>query len=164
MLKNKKLIKIAAILLITILIPYILLFIQDAMRYSNKKESLGIKNSILYVEIAKEKWNGEEDKIIIKDKEAVSELIEYLNSLELVQEEDYFSDELRSGKYITLYTAWNDITVTGRYIKVHDPYECDCCEGTKYYVVDSGFNILTGRSKVSKYINKLIDEYGEDWD
>lgn len=150
----KKIIKVSII--VAILISVYNIFKYTTMP-SGKKEHLELKN-ILTIEINVDKWYSEQN-ITIKDKEAIENLQDYLNSLELIKvETDY--ERYKPGHLYKMFLPYDDISIKGEYLSVH-PSSADDKVFTEYYIINSGYNPLTGGSKISKFSDKLIDKYAE---
>lgn len=158
MYKNHNKLKVFCILYSIILIINIILVVRQQISRSKKeRESLEI-TSILYV--GKSTWNNSYKEIRIDNKEAVNELTNYLNSLELIEEPESYFTALR-GKYVTVHTLYYDITVSGNYLSLHKSEDCDCVR-TEYYIVNSLYNHITGSSTAYNFVNKIIRKYGEE--
>lgn len=59
-----------------------------------------------------------------------------------------------------MFLPYDTISIKGEYLSIHPNGEDDKVF-TEYYIVDSGYNPLTGSSKVSRFMDKLIRKYGE---
>ena len=105
-----------------------------------------------------DKWYSEQT-VTIKDKEAIENLQDYLNSLELIElETDYGRDN--PGHLYMMFLPYDDISIKGEYLSVHSS-DADDKIFTEYYIVNSGYNPITGGSKVSRFMDKLIRQYGD---
>lgn len=152
--KYKKIIKVGIIIITLILVYNIFRYITMP---SGKKEHLELKN-ILTIEINVDKWYSEQT-VTIKDKEAIENLQDYLNSLELIElETDYGRDN--PGHLYMMFLPYDDISIKGEYLSVHSS-DADDKIFTEYYIVNSGYNPITGGSKVSRFMDKLIRQYGD---
>lgn len=155
MLKRHKKIIIAIIIAIAFILVYCIF--KYVTMPSGEKTHLELKN-ILTVEVAVDKWYSEQT-VIIKDKAAVENLQDHLNSLELIEvEKDYGRDN--PGHLYRLFLPYDDISIKGEYLSIH-PSGVDDKVFTEYYIVDSGYNPIIGGSKLSKFMDKLIRQYGE---
>lgn len=152
--KYKKIIKVGIIIITLVLVYNIFRYITMP---SGKKEHLELKN-ILTIEINVDKWYSEQT-VTIKDKEAIENLQDYLNSLELIElETDYGRDN--PGYLYMMFLPYDDISIKGEYLSVHSS-DADDKIFTEYYIVNSGYNPITGGSKVSRFMDKLIRQYGD---
>jgi hypothetical protein len=125
---------------------------------TGKKDHLELKN-MLIIEMNVDKWYSEQT-VTINDKEAIENLQTYLNSLELIElKKDY--ERYTPGHLYMMFLPYDDISIKGEYLSVH-PSGTDDKVFTEYYIVNSGYNPITGSSKVSKFMDKLIREYGEE--
>lgn len=152
--KYKKIIKVG-IIIVTIILTY------NIFRYitmpSGKKEHLELKN-ILTIEINVDKWYSDRT-VKISNKDAMEKLQNYINSLELIElEKDY--ERNCPGHMYMMFLPYDTISIKGEYLSVH-PNDKDDKVYTEYYIVDSGYNPITGSSKVSRFMDKLIRQYGD---
>lgn len=123
-----------------------------------EKQHLELKN-MLTIEVNVDKWYSE-NTVTISGKEAMEKLQDYLNSLELIElEKDY--ERNKWGRLYMMYLPYDDISIKGEYLSIH-PIGTDDKVFTEYYIVDSGYNPITGGSKISKFMDKLINQYGEE--
>ena len=152
--KYKKIIKVGIIIITLILVYNIFRYITIP---SGKKEHLELKN-ILTIEINVDKWYSDRT-VKISNKDAMEKLQNYINSLELVElEKDY--ERNCPGHMYTMFLPYDTISIKGEYLSVH-PNDKDDKVYTEYYIVDSGYNLITGGSKVSRFMDKLIRQYGD---
>lgn len=153
--RHKKIIIVIIIVIVFILVYHVF---KCVTMPSGKKEHLELKN-ILTIEMNVDKWYSEQ-KITIKDKEAIENLQDYLNSLELIEvETDY--GRYKPGHLYRMFLPYDDISIKGEYLSVH-PSGADDKVFTEYYIVNSEYNPLTGGSKISKFLDELINEYAEE--
>lgn len=146
----KKILKVGIIIIILILVYNIFKYITMP---SGKKEYLKLENT-LTIEINVDKWYSDRT-VKISKKDTIEELQNFLNSLELIElEKDYGRNN--SGHLYTIFMPYDDISIKGEYLCVH-PSGTDDKVFTEYYIVNSGYNPITGGSKVSRFIDKLID-------
>ena len=81
------------------------------------------------------------------------------NSLELVElEKDY--ERNCPGHMYMMFLPYDTISIKGEYLSVH-PNDKDDKVYIEYYIVNSGYNLITGGSKVSRFMDKLIRQYGD---
>lgn len=152
--KHKKIIKAGIIVIILILIYSIFRYITMP---SGKKEHLELKN-ILTIEMNVDKWYSDRT-VRINDKYAIEKLQNYINSLELIElANDY--ERNYSGHMYMMFLPYDTILIKGEYLSVH-PNDKDDKVYTEYYIVDSEYNPITGGSKVSRFMDKLIRQYGD---
>lgn len=152
--KHKKLIIAFVIIFILILIYHIFKYVTIP---SGEKEHLEL-NGVLTIDINVDKCYSEKT-VTINNKDAVEELQNYLNSLELIEiEKDY--ERNHPGHLYMMSLTYNTISIKGEYLSIHPNSEDDKVF-TEYYIVDSGYNPLTGGSKISGFMDKLIRKYGE---
>lgn len=152
--KHKKLITGIVIIAILVLIYHIFQYVTMP---SGEKEHLEL-NGVLTVDINVDKWYSDKT-VTISDKGALEELQNYINSLELIELESDYGRNYPGHLYM-MFLPYDTISLSGRYLSVH-PNDQDDKVYTEYYIVDSGYNPLTGSNKVSKFMDKLISEYGE---
>lgn len=153
--KYKKFIIAGIIIIILILIFHIFKYVTIP---SGEREHLELKN-MLTMEVYVDKWYSDQT-VTISDKEAIESFQNYLNSLELIElKKDYSRDN--PGHMYMMILPYDTISIKGEYLSVH-PNDKDDKIYTEYYIVDSGYNPLTGGSKVSGFIDKLIKQYGEN--
>ena len=152
--KYKKIIKVGIIIITLISVYNIFRYITMP---SGKKEHLELKN-ILTIEINVDKWYSDRT-VKISNKDAMEKLQNYINSLELVElEKDY--ERNCPGHMYMMFLPYDTISIKGEYLSVH-PNDKDDKVYTEYYIVDSGYNLITGGSKVSRFMDKLIRQYGD---
>lgn len=125
---------------------------------TGEKEHLELKN-MLKIDIYTDKLFSDKT-VTIRDKEAIEKLQDYLNSLELIELERDYERSCRGNIYM-MFMPYNDISIQGKYLSVL-PSGADDKVYTEYYIVDSGYDPITGSSKVSRFMNKLIRKYGEE--
>lgn len=152
--KHKKLVTGIVIIVILVLIYHIFQYLTMP---SGEKEHLEL-NGVLTVDINVDKWYSKKT-VTISDKDALEELQNYINSLELIEIENDYGRNCPGHLYM-MFLPYDTISLSGRYLSVH-PNDKDDKVYTEYYIVDSGYNPLTGSNKVSKFMDKLIREYGE---
>jgi len=112
---------------------------------------LDYKNAlVLHIDV--DKWYYDK-QIIMEDKKSIDELLSYINSLELVEVPKNY--EGRSGHSYRLWLPYHDVTITGEYITVHKSSDDDKVF-EEYYIKNSGYNFVTGSSKVSMFIDSVI--------
>lgn len=146
----KKIIKVGIIAAALILIYNIFKF---ATIPSGKKEHLELKN-ILTIEINVDKWYSDRT-VKISNKDAIEEFQNFINSLDLIKlEKDYKRNF--TGYLYTMYLPYYDVSIKGEYLRIH-PNNQDDKVFTEYYISNSGFNPIIGSSKISKFIDELID-------
>lgn len=122
-----------------------------------KKKHLELKN-ILTIEINVDKWYSDRT-VKISNKDAMEKLQNYINSLELIElEKDY--ERNCPGHMYMMFLPYDTISIKGEYLSVH-PNDKDDKVYTEYYIVDPGYNPITGSSKVSRFMDKLIRQYGD---
>ena len=150
----KKITKLIVIIVIIVLVYHMFKYVTMP---SGKKEHLELKN-LLILEMNVDKWYSKQ-QVTIKDKEAINKFQDYLNSLELIElEKDYSRNN--SGHMYMMFLPYDTISIKGEYLSIH-PNGKDDKVYTEYYIVDSGYNPLTGGSKVSRFIDRLIRQYGK---
>lgn len=143
---------------ITIVLFIVIYFIFKHMTMPlGEKEHLDLKIMSI-VELNVDKWYSEQKAKII-DNQAIKDLQDYIKSLELIElEKDY--ERNPPGHLYMIFLANYSISIKGEYLSMH-PTDKDDKMFTEYYIVDSGFNPITGSSKLSRFLDRLIDEYGE---
>ncbi|MCI7804086.1 MAG: hypothetical protein MR503_03290 [Oscillospiraceae bacterium] len=152
--RHKKLIIAFVIIVILILIYHIFKYVTIP---SGEKEHLEL-DGVLTININVDKWYSGKT-VTINNKDAVEELQDYLNSLEIIEiEKDY--ERNCPGHLYMMFLLYDTISIKGEYLSIHPNGEDDKVF-TEYYIVDSGYNPLTGGSKVSRFMDKLIRKYGE---
>lgn len=152
--RHKKLIIAFVIIVILILIYHIFKYVTIP---SGEKEHLEL-DGVLTIDINVDKWYSGKT-VTINNKDAVEELQDYLNSLEIIEiEKDY--ERNCPGHLYMMFLPYDTISIKGEYLSIHPNGEDDKVF-TEYYIVDSGYNPLTGSSKVSRFMDKLIRKYGE---
>ena len=126
------------------------------MYYYNFKSGLNNKGIMYVNKLQKnvDKWYSDRT-VKISNKDAIEELQKFLNSLELIElEKDY--ERNGTGYIYTIYLSYYDVSIKGEYLRIH-PNGQDDKVFTEYYIRNSGFNPITGSSKISKFIDELID-------
>lgn len=152
--RHKKLIIAFVIIVILILIYHIFKYVTIP---SGEKEHLEL-DGVLTIDINVDKWYSEKT-VTINNKDAVEELQDYLNSLEIIEiEKDY--ERNCPGHLYMMFLPYDTISIKGEYLSIHPDGEDDKVF-TEYYIVDSEYNPLTGGSKVSRFMDKLIRKHGE---
>lgn len=152
--RHKKLIIAFVIIVILILIYHIFKYVTIP---SGEKEHLEL-DGVLTIDINVDKWYSGKT-VTINNKDAVEELQDYLNSLEIIEiEKDY--ERNYPGHLYMMFLPYDTISIKGEYLSIHPNGEDDKVF-TEYYIVDSGYNPLTGGSKVSRFMDKLIRKHGE---
>lgn len=152
--RHKKLIIAFVIIVILILIYHIFKYVTIP---SGEKEHLEL-DGVLTININVDKWYSGKT-VTINNKDAVEELQDYLNSLEIIEiEKDY--ERNCPGHLYMMFLLYDTISIKGEYLSIHPNGEDDKVF-TEYYIVDSGYNPLTGGSKVSRFMDKLIRKHGE---
>ena len=122
-----------------------------------EKKYLNLRN-MLTIEIQVDKWYSKKT-VIMKDKVAIHILQDYLNSLDLIEvENDYRRNNM--GHMYMMFLPYDSISIKGEYLSVH-PEGTDDKVYTEYYIVDSGYNPITGGSNISDFIDDLINMYTE---
>ena len=103
----------------------------------------------------------------IHDKEKIKEIIDYINALELIEDEliiynyNYDTDLNKIG-YFTVFIQTNDFEHTliefeTNYLTIIPSGMCDCF-AIGYYIKDSGYDPLTANSKTFKFLYDFIHE------
>lgn len=126
------------------------------MRILKKTEHLQLQHeNVDYVEIL---FSSRNEIVELNNKIAIEKLVNYLNSLELINEENKDENDA-----FTVYLYGNMpstvISFSENYLYFSDA-ECWDCIYTEYYIVDSKFSDVKV-SETYKFLNELIDEYGE---
>lgn len=152
--RHKKLIIAFVIIVILILIYHIFKYVTIP---SGEKEHLEL-DGVLTIDINVDKWYSGKT-VTINNKDAVEELQDYLNSLEIIEiEKDY--ERNCPGHLYMMFLPYDTISIKGEYLSIHPNGEDDKVF-TEYYIVDSEYNPITGGSKVSRFMDKLIRKHGE---
>lgn len=127
-------------------------FIRIINEPEGEIDHLDFKNAlVLHIDV--DKWYYDK-QIILENKKSIDELLNYINSFELVEVPKNY--EGRNGHSYRLWLPYHDVTITGEYITVHkSPDDDKVCE--EYYIKDSGYNFVTGSSKISRFIDKITD-------
>ena len=153
--RHKKKIILCAIVLIIIMIYYVFKLFTAP---TGKTEHIEL-NNMPRLSICVDKWYCSKYEVTIGKTEGIDKFQDYINSLDLIEvEKDY--GRSHSGHSYWIYTLGLDISICGEYLSIH-PEGADDKVYTEYYIVDSGYNPITRGSKVSNFIDDLIEMYVE---
>ncbi|HHX57294.1 MAG TPA: hypothetical protein GX710_04685 [Clostridiales bacterium] len=152
--------KIILILIITLSIILSTCFWRPLSRPFREKERLNYQDAT-YIEILFNIDEHENGWVKIDNKEGVKRLINYLNSLEIIEEES--SDGTRESWCFIIYIYGeqsDSISFYDKYLSITPAEKCDCFF-TEYYIADSGYNPKDGSSKTLHFLDNLISDYAE---
>mgnify|MGYP006954326769 CR=1 FL=1 len=154
---NKKK-KLLIFFVIWIVIILILLFQKPIIRVLKKSEYLQLQyENVDNVEIIFSNRNG---IVKLNNKTAIEKLVNYLNSLELINEENKNNGNEDFVVYLYGNMPSTVISFSEDYLYFSDA-ECWDCIYTEYYIVGSKFSDVK-ISGTYNFLNELINEYGED--
>jgi len=101
----------------------------------------------------------------IDDREKIEKIIDYINSLELVEDEKViynfnYKTDLNSLGYFTIFIQKDNLEYTliefmTHYLTLVPSDTCDC-NSTSYYIKDSGYDPITKNSKTFEFLYDLI--------
>ncbi|MGN1480429.1 hypothetical protein [Porcipelethomonas sp.] len=150
----------------------IVYYIPFAIHIFTHKQTLKY-NNVDYIEITiGNRINYEYESFYVDDEKALEKFTEYLASLKLVKEDDpykhYDIDVSDKYYYFSIYSDsefscedhYDTIILYGKYLDINHGDDDDCVT-TDYYVMNSGYNFITGESRLSDLLVELAEDYGK---
>ena len=165
---KKSIIRVSIFITLAVVVIFLLINHRPFLRMFKKTKHLNYSD-ISYISV---KLGIDANNIDIYDTDDIEKIIDYLNSLELIEEmiprkekafydgdDEVYDNKLRETGWFIISISGNLISFSTEYLTVL--YE-DGFTQRSYYIVDSGYNPETQTSKFYDFLEELVSKYVEE--